>query len=88
VPRNRDLLGTIKGVWVIRVHAAAFLEPSDSLLLALNMEQGVRRSRDRKTTRRLAPVGACPGARRSPLAQRHGLRHSQMARTEPTETGV
>jgi hypothetical protein len=33
VPGDGDLPGTIKGTWVIRVHVAAFLEPTDSLLL-------------------------------------------------------
>jgi hypothetical protein len=67
VPLNGNVLGAIKGTWFIRVHAASFLEPTDSLLLAFTLEQGVRSRRDHK-------IGALPCWCTPRLLEEAGLR--------------
>lgn len=60
VPFNGSVLGSAKGTWVISVNAAVYVEGTDSLLLNVTLEKGVRAPEDQGETRRLGILVPAP----------------------------
>lgn len=60
VPFNGSVLGSAKGTWIINVSAAVYVEGTDSVLLNLTLEKGLRCSEDQSLTRRLGMLVPAP----------------------------
>ena len=60
VPFNGSVLGSAKGTWVISVNSAVYVEGTDSLLVNVTLEKGVRGHEDTATTRRLGMLVPAP----------------------------
>jgi hypothetical protein len=60
VPFNGSVLGSAKGTWIINVSAAVYVEGTDSVLLNLTLEKGLRSTEDRSPTRRLSMLLPAP----------------------------
>jgi len=60
VPFNASVLGSAQGTWVISVNAAVYVEGTDSLLLNVTLEKGMRGPEDQARTRRLGMLVPAP----------------------------
>ena len=60
VPFNGSALGSAKGTWVISVNAAVYVEGTDSLLLNVTLQRGVRAPEDLGVTRQLGMLVPAP----------------------------
>ena len=60
VPFNGSVVGSAKGTWIISVNAAVVVEGTDSLLLNLILEKGLRSPEDQALTRRLGMLVPAP----------------------------
>jgi hypothetical protein len=60
VPFNGSVLGSAKGTWIINVTAAVYVEGTDSVLLNLCLEKGVRAPEDLGLKRNLGMLVPAP----------------------------